>query len=357
MTDSALLGAVLHGPKDLRLEPVPAEPLGPRDVRVTLGAAGICGSDQHYYHNARMGNFVLKSPFALGHEMSGDISECGAEVQGLAPGDRVVIDPALTCGQCPACRSGRANLCHKVRFMGSASHDPHLDGGYRESFVVEARRCVPVPGDTPHDLLCVTEPLSVAVHAVERAGPVLGRDVVIAGAGTIGALIAAVVRAAGAARVCVSDPSAFRRETALRMGATDVMDPVAGDLVPVIDARGGAFDIAFEASGHPAAFLDMVRMTRRGGRAVLVGMIPSQSCEVPFNQMTAREIDLISTFRQNGVFERSARMLVDGMIDPGPILTARFPLADVLEAFRASFRTEQHIKVLLTGGAGPGGAA
>lgn len=349
MTPSAPLGAVLHGPKDLRLQPVPAESLGPRDVRVTLGAAGICGSDQHYFHNARMGNFVLKTPFALGHEMSGDISECGAEVEGLSPGDRVVVDPALTCGQCPACRAGRNNLCHNVQFMGSASHDPHLDGGYRESFVVDARRCVKVPGDTPHTLLCVTEPLSVAVHAVERAGPVLGRDVAIAGAGTIGSLIAAVVRAGGATRVCVSDPSPFRRETALRMGATDVMDPGVGDLVSVIDARGGEFDISFEASGHPSALVDVVRMTRRGGRAILVGMIPSQSCEVPFNPMTAREIDLISTFRQNNVFERSARMLVDGTIDPAPIVTGEFPLAEVLEAFKASFQAEQHIKVLLTG--------
>lgn len=352
MTLSAPLGAVLHGPKDLRLETVQIEPLGPRDVRVSLGAAGICGSDQHYFHNARMGNFVLKAPFALGHEMSGDITECGSEVEGLSPGDRVVVDPALTCGHCLGCRAGRSNLCHNVEFMGSASHDPHLDGGYRESFVVAERRCVKVPNVTPHELLCVTEPLSVAVHAVERAGPILGRDVVIAGAGTIGTLIAAVVRAAGAARVCVSDPSAFRRDVAIKMGATDVIDPVAGDLVPVIDARGGDFDVAFEASGHPSAFNDVVRMTRRGGRAVLVGMIPSQNCNVPFNQMTAREIDLVSTFRQNNVFERSARMLVDGTIDPSPIVTGRFSLTSVLEAFTASFRTEQHIKVLLTGGRG-----
>lgn len=348
MTLSSPLGAVLHGPKDLRLEPVLIEPLGPRDVRVSLGAAGICGSDQHYYHNARMGDFVLQSPFALGHEMSGDITACGEEVEGFAPGDRVVIDPALTCGHCPGCRSGRSNLCHNVKFMGSASHVPHLDGGYRESFVVSEQRCVKVPRNTPHNILCVTEPLSVAVHAVERAGPMLGRKVVIAGAGTIGTLLASVVKAAGAARVCVSDPSVFRRNRALEMGATDVMDPQVGEIVPEIDARGGAFDVAFEASGHPSAFKDIVCMTRRGGRAVLVGMIPSQSCEVPFNQLTAREIDLVSTFRQNNVFERSAQMLIDGVINPSPIITAQFSLNSVLDAFRASFRVEEHIKVLLT---------
>lgn len=340
------VGAVLHGPKVLRLEPTPREPLGNAEVRVALGAAGICGSDQHYFSHARMGRFVLKSPLVLGHEMCGDVVECGAEVHDLAVGDRVVVDPALTCGQCSPCRAGRANLCQRVRFMGSASHDPHLNGGYRESFVVEAVRCVKVPADTPYDRLSVTEPLSVAVHAVERAGPLLGRDVVITGAGTIGTLIASVAKIAGANRICVSDPSPFRREIALRMGATDTMAP---DGVDEIDARGGDFDVSFEASGNPAAFQDVVRTVRSGGRAVLVGMIPTQQCTVPFNHMTTREIDLVSTFRQNNVFRRSAEMIVGGKIDPTPILTGAFPLDAVHDAFKASFETEKHIKVLLLG--------
>ncbi|QKV20040.1 alcohol dehydrogenase catalytic domain-containing protein [Oricola thermophila] len=344
-----IMGAVLHGPEDLRYEPVRPEPLGADEVRISLGAAGICGSDQHYFRHARMGNFVLKAPFALGHEMSGDVIETGPEAAGLAPGDRVVVDPALTCGSCPGCRAGRANLCHNVQFMGSASHDPHLDGGYRDTFVVKAVRCVKVPAGTPHEIVVVTEPLSVAVHAVERAGPLLGRDVVITGGGTIGCLIAATARAAGAARICVSDPSGFRRDTALKMGATDVIDPTQRDAINALDAAGGAFDIGFEASGNTAGFNDCVRMVRRGGKAVLVGMIPTTDCTVPFNHMTTREIDLISTFRQNGVFGRSAAMLVDGHIDPGPIVTGSYRLAEVHKAFTASFDSERHIKVLLLG--------
>ena len=343
------MGAVLHGAGDLRFEAVGQEPVGPHDLRISLGAAGICGSDQHYFRHGRMGPFTLKSPFALGHEMSGDIVEAGSEVTDFAVGERVVIDPALTCGRCRPCRMGRANLCRNVAFMGSASHDPHLSGGYRDSFVVDAARCIKVPSDAPHSLVAVTEPLSVAVHAVERAGTLLGRDVIIAGAGTIGTLLAATARAAGAARVCVSDPSAFRRDIALRMGATDVIDPTGQDGIDRIDAEGGAFDVGFEASGNPQAFYDTIRMIRRGGKAVLVGMIPTTDCRVPFNHMTTREIDLVSTFRQNGVFGRAARMLVDGVIDPTPILTGTFDLADVHDAFRASFDTQRHVKVLLTG--------
>ncbi|WP_114390758.1 alcohol dehydrogenase catalytic domain-containing protein [Notoacmeibacter marinus] len=342
-------GAVLHGPEDLRFEPVSNEPVGPGELRIKLGAAGICGSDQHYYRHARMGRFVLKSPFVLGHEMSGDVIEVGSEIAGFALGDRVVVDPALTCGTCPSCRAGRANLCYNVQFMGSASHDPHLDGGYRDSFVVNATRCVKVPRDTPHEIIAATEPLSVAVHAIERAGPLLGRDVLITGGGTIGCLTVACAAVAGAARICVSDPNEFRRETALKMGASDVIDPLKRESVNDIDASGGAFDLGFEVSGNTSAFDDCVRMVRRGGRAILVGMIPTGNCYVPFDHMTIREIDLIPTFRQNGVFERAAKMLVEGRVDPRPIVTGRYELLRVKEAFAASFHTDRHIKVLLHG--------
>lgn len=343
------MGAVLYGAEDLRYQVMPWELLQPGTVRVRLGAAGICGSDQHYYRHGRMGPFVLKTPFVLGHEMSGEVIETGTDVSDFTSGDRIVIDPALTCGNCTGCRAGRANLCSNVQFMGSASHDPHLDGGYRDSFVVNTARCVKVPVSAPHEILAVSEPLSVAVHAVERAGPLLGRDVIIAGAGTIGTLIAASAKAAGAARICVSDPSAFRRSIALKMGATDVIDPTDATVINTIDTAGGNFDLAFEASGHPSAFVDVVRTIRRGGKAVLVGMIPTQECTVPFNHMTTREIDLISTFRQNGVFARSVRMLVDGIVDPHPILTGTFELADIQAAMQASFDTERHLKVLLIG--------
>ena len=343
------MGAVLHGAEDLRYQSLPLEPLDPGAVRIELGAAGICGSDQHYFRHGRMGPFVLRTPFALGHEMCGDVIEVANEVKDLIPGDRVVVDPALTCGHCAGCRAGRVNLCANVKFMGSASHDPHLHGGYRDSFAVSASRCVKVPKNTSHNILAVTEPLSVAVHAVERAGPLLGRSVLITGGGTIGTLIAATAKAAGAARICISDPSEFRRGIAIKMGATDVIDTNETAVLDAMDAEGGEFDIGFEASGNASAFNDVIRVVQRGGKVVLVGMIPSQICAIPFNHMTTREIDLISTFRQNGVFTRSARMLVDGAVDPLPIITGSFDLADVETAFNASFDTERHLKVLLKG--------
>jgi L-idonate 5-dehydrogenase len=348
-TEKSNMGAVLHGAEDLRYEPVAHEKIAPGKVRLKLGAAGICGSDQHYFRHGRMGKFVLQSPVALGHEMSGDVIEVGPGVKGLSVGDRVVVDPALVCGQCEPCRQGRANLCKRVKFMGSASHRPHLHGGMREEFVVEDSRCVAVPSNVDHELLAFSEPLSVALHATARAGDLLGRDVMIAGGGTIGSLIAACARSAGARCICVSDPSNTRRNIALKMGATETINPEERTWIDACDADGGLFDVTFEASGHPSAFEDVVRCTRAGGKAVLVGMIPTMKCQVPFNHMTIREIDLISTFRQNGVFSRAVSMLVNGQINPRPIHSGTFPLADVRAAFNASFDQKSHIKVLLKG--------
>lgn len=340
---------VLHGASDMRLESIAAEPLTDSSVRVRLGAAGICGSDQHYFTRGQMGAFAMREPFVLGHEMSGDVIELGAGVTDLALGDRVVIDPALNCGACPPCRSGRVNLCEDVRFMGSASRFPHLNGGFREQFVVERVRCLPVPAGSPHELIVFAEPLSVALHALRRAGNLFGARVMVAGAGTIGCLITAALRAAGAGRIYVSDPSPWRREVALRMGATSVLDPTDGTSVDLWDKAGGNFDAGFEASGHPGAFNDLVRSTTRGGKVVLVGMIPSSTCHVPFHLLTVREIDLVSTFRQNGVFQQAIDMLLGGAIDPTPILSAQFELDDFAAAFACSFERDKSLKVLLLG--------
>lgn len=346
----AIRGCVLHGANDLRYEEVPDEELTQDSVRVRLGAGGICGSDQHYFKQGRMGNFLLRHPLVLGHEMSGDVIAAGSAVTNVKVGDRIVVDPAKTCGRCHSCREGRQNLCENVEFMGSASRYPHLPGGFRDEFVVESVRCIKVSVTAPHELLVFTEPLSVALHAVQRAGSLFGKKVLVAGAGTIGTLISASAKAAGASEVVVTDLSASRRRIALDMGADRVLDPDGdADAVKAWDADGGAFDVAFEATGSRPAFQDMVKSTRRGGKVVLVGMIPSSDCHVPFHHMTTREIDLVSTFRQNRVFDLAAQMLVSGAIDPRPILTARYPLAECLHAFDESFDREKNIKVVLLG--------
>ncbi len=191
---------VLHGPKDLRIEerPIPEPEAG--HVRLKMGGVGICGSDLHYYHLGRVGNAVITEPMVLGHELSGVVDKVGADVVGIEPGQKVIVNPTDECGVCDYCRSGRQNLCPELRYYGSAARTPHVQGVMMEYPIVQARQCVVVKDSTPLDLAACIEPLAIALHAADRAGNLLGKRVLVCGAGPVGSLIAAVARFNGGLR-------------------------------------------------------------------------------------------------------------------------------------------------------------
>ena len=200
------LSCTLHGALDLRLTPTEPRALGPHDVRLRLGAGGICGSDLHYYQHGRVGAFVIREPLVPGHEASGVVDAVGGAVTRVKAGDKVAIDPSHPCGQCDYCRGGRMNLCRKMFFLGSASIFPHAQGLFAQSFVMPERQLTPVtePEITLGEIACA-EPLSVGLHAVQRAGSLLGKRVLVTGGGTIGCMCVIAARLAGAAEVVVAD--------------------------------------------------------------------------------------------------------------------------------------------------------
>ncbi len=194
-----MLVCVLHGAKDLRLEERPEAALGDGEVRVRFGAGGICGSDLHYYYEGRVGDFAVREPLILGHEVAGEVVETGAGVSRVAVGDRVAVNPSQPCWQCPACQAGRTNLCRRMTFYGSAAVLPHVQGAFQERLVCRESQCHGVPRATPYAVAALAEPLAVCLHAVSRAGALLGQRVLITGAGPIGALTCLAAREAGAA--------------------------------------------------------------------------------------------------------------------------------------------------------------
>ncbi|MGE8617787.1 MAG: alcohol dehydrogenase catalytic domain-containing protein, partial [Achromobacter spanius] len=183
-----MLNCAIHGAQDLRLDEQAPEPLAATQVRVGVKAVGICGSDLHYYRHGRVGDFVIREPLTPGHEASGQVLEVGAAVTTVKPGDRVALDPARTCGVCRYCRQGDSNHCEAVHFFGSASRYPHMQGAMREQVVVQEKQCLPVPDSLSFELAAFGEPLAVALHAVRSAGSLLGKSVMVVGAGPIGAL-------------------------------------------------------------------------------------------------------------------------------------------------------------------------
>jgi L-idonate 5-dehydrogenase len=347
-----MLAAVCHGAKDLRIDPVEDRALAPDEVRVAVAYGGICGSDMHYFHRGGVGDFKVREPLTLGHEVSGVVAEVGSGVRGLEPGMKAALDPSRPCLTCRACREGRANLCANMLFLGSAARFPHVQGGFAQHLVLRQDQVIPVPADTDLLRLSVAEPLSVGLHAVNRAGPLMGRRVVVTGSGPIGLLTARSARHAGAAEVVCTDiedaPLAVACE---RMGVSATVN-VAKDPegLGAYEADDGCFDLAFECSGSAEALNSLFKVVRRGGRIVQVGMLPPGTAPVPVNQLQSREIDLVGAFRANDEFRLAARLIVEGAIDVEPILSGVYPLADAVTAFERAGDRSRVIKLHLAVG-------
>jgi L-idonate 5-dehydrogenase len=332
----------LHGARDLRLESQDAPALGAHDVRLRLGAGGICGSDLHYWQHGRVGAFVIREPLVPGHEASGVVEAVGAEVTRVKPGDRVAIDPSHACGRCDYCRGGRMNLCRRMFFLGSASVFPHAQGLFRQHFVMGERQLTAVTeSEISLGEIACAEPLSIGLHAVQRAGPLLGKRVLVTGGGTIGCMCVIAARMAGAAHIAVADIADRSLEMALRVGADEAVRS---------DRDGAAladrFDVAIEAAGAAAALLTCLAAVERGGRIVQVGTMPD---EMPFpaNRVMARELDYVGAFRANGEFDLAVQAIRTRRADVRPLISAQLPLARAEEAFALAADRSRSTKVQL----------
>lgn len=208
-------GVVIHAPKDLRIEDITVVPPGPGEVRVRIAAGGICGSDMHYYQHGGFGTVRVREPMALGHEIAGTVEAIGPDVAGVSVGATVAVDPSLPCGRCRYCQEGRQNHCLDMRFYGSAMRTPHVQGGFRDALVCEAGQAVALPDGVSVHEAAFSEPLAVCLHAVNRAGPLLGKRVLVTGSGPIGLLtvMAARRRSSARSRPCGRAASSSRSAT------------------------------------------------------------------------------------------------------------------------------------------------
>jgi len=336
------LACTLHGALDLRVQPRAPRALGPHDVRLRLGAGGICGSDLHYWQHGRAGAFVIREPLVPGHEASGVVDTVGAEVTRVRPGDRVAIDPSHPCGVCDRCREGRMNLCRRMYFVGSASVYPHAQGLFAQAFVMHERQLTAVaePEVSLGEIACA-EPLSVGLHAVQRAGALLGRRVLVTGGGTIGCMCVIAARLAGAAEVVVADIADRPLAMARQVGA-DATVRSDQDSAALADR----FHVAIEAAGAPAALALCLAAVERGGRVVQVGTLPE---ELPFpaNRVMVRELDYVGAFRANGEFDLAVQAIRTRRADVRPLISAQVPLARAQEAFELAADRSRSTKVQL----------
>lgn len=341
---SAAFAATLFGPEDLRYVPYEQGPLAPGMVRVAFGAAGICGSDMHYFRHARSGDFRMTSPLILGHEIAGTIVEINA-ITDLKVGQRVAVNPSRWCGTCAACKAGRENHCENIYFMGSASKTPHMQGGFATRFDAIPAQCVPIPDHMSFRAAAFSEPLAVCLHAVKRGGDLKGRSVLVIGAGPIGLLTMLAARAAGATSLAVADLAAAPLALANRLGAQEILDLSAD--ADALKRQGAAYDVVFEASGAPAGLASAIGAAKRSGIVVQIGNQPSGDIPFPANQVMSKEIDLRGTFRFGAEFTEAVRLIAEGAVPVEDLITAELPLSEAPAGLRLALDRARQVKVVL----------
>ncbi len=312
--------------RDIEIE----EPLGPHDVRIALRTVGICGSDVHYYVHGRIGPFVVREPMVLGHEAAGIVTEVGCNVTGLAPGDRVCMEPGIPRTDSKASLLGMYNLDPAVRFWAT----PPVHGVLRTSVVHPAAFTFKLPEAVSFAEGAMVEPLAVGMHALNKARVRAGDVAVVLGAGPIGILTALAALAAGCSRIIISDVHDAKLERAARLGPITPVKAGSGELAATVARLTGGWgaDAVFEASGAQQAAEEAVQLAAPGGIVAFIGML---SGPIAYDVVAAqtKEVRTEAIFRYTNVFPHALALMASKQIDVRPLVTDVFPFDRSKEAF------------------------
>lgn len=315
-------------------------------VVVRIRRVGICGSDVHYWAHGKCGAFKVDGPIVLGHESSGEVVALGEGVNSLKVGDRVALEPGVPCKECFHCRTGKYNLCAAVAFHAT----PPFDGTLAEYIVHPADYCFALPTSVSLEEGALIEPLSVGVHACDRAQVGIGSSVLITGAGPIGLVCVLACKSAGATTIIVSDINKDRLKVASTLGATHTIDATAADFGDQVRSftLGMGADITMDASGAEPAIKAGMLATRAGGKYVSIGRGAKDLLALPFFEIMDREIDLLGVFRYRNTYAKTVALLASKRINVMPLITHTFQLDNALEAFKtAEVGAGGAIKVML----------
>ena len=315
---------------------------GPGEIQVRVTHVGICGSDLHYYQDGAIGDVTIRYPVVLGHEPVGTILRAGNGVSGTTEGARVLLEPAVYCYHCEFCHSGRHNVCEHIRFF-STPPDP---GFFRETMNVPAHNVLPMPSNLDERTATLFEPLAVVLHSLEFARPTLGDTAAVFGAGPIGLLTIAALKASGAGRIWSVEPMPHRRELARLMGADVVLDPAQGDAAKQIlqDTGKRGVDIAIDCATKANSIQQSIDSIRSAGRVVITGIPGEFNSTVNFHVLRRKEAALFNVRRSNHETPAAVAMLQATPERFAPLVTHSFGLDQIARGF----------DILETGETGPG---
>jgi len=312
-----------------RPEPVP----GPGEVAIDIRSVGICGSDAAYLHYGRIGPWTVERPIVLGHETSGVISAVGNDVEDLAVGQRVAVEPGISCRRCTQCRRGDYHLCPNLVFLATPPHD----GCLAERIVIDAACANPIPDSMSYDEAALVEPASVGLWAAQRAGLLPGESVLVVGAGPVGLLAALTAKALGAGRVKIRDVSKHRLGVARRCGL-DIDPP---------DASERDADVMIECSANEKALVAGLRRLRPGGRAALVGVPKTELVGLPLAESVPFEISVLLVHRYAHTWPAVIDLIASGRVPTEHLISHHFDLDEVAQAFATQRDDDSAVKVMI----------
>ncbi len=342
--------------RDIRVEEIKEPSPSNGQVKIKVAWTGICGSDLHEYVAGPI--FVPvdaphpvshdKAPIVMGHEFSGEVVEVGADVTKVRPGDRVVVEPILSCGKCDACLHGKYNLCDTLGFHGLSGGG----GGFSEFTVVGERWVHKMPEGLSFEQGALVEPAAVALHAVRLSSLKPGGTAAVFGAGPIGLLLVEALRVAGASRIYVVELSEQRAAKARELGAHATIDPSKEDAVARLrDLSGGGVDVAFEVTGVPQVLQQCIDSTHYEGETVIVSIWEKDASFQP-NTVVLKERVMKGIIAYRDIFPAVMDLMTQGYFQADRLVTKRIGLDDIVaEGFEALVREKQHIKILVRSGA------
>lgn len=313
-------------PHKLEIAELDKPTAGEGQILVRVRAAGICGSDMHIYHGT---NALAKYPRIIGHEFAGEVAEVGAGVSGFSVGEHVCVDPVVACGHCYACRIGRHNVCRNLEVIGV-----HRDGGMREFAAVPAANVYKIPDDWAFEKGALVEPFSIGANATSRGECHEGDMALVMGAGPIGLTILQAAKALGAT-VAVADIIDSRLDAAKKMGADYTVNSKTSDLEAAMLewTKGEGVPLTFDAVCIPALFPPLLRMASPAGRVVHLGF-STQAAEMMPLEVTKKELTIVGTRLNRGMFPRVIDWFKRGVVHPEGIVSHSFPFEKVMDAVK-----------------------
>lgn len=320
--------------------------VGPNDVKIKIHTVGICGSDVHYYKHGKIGPFIVNEPMVLGHEASGTVIEVGSNVKTLKVGDRVCMEPGIPDPLSKATQLGIYNVDPHITFWAT----PPVHGCLTETVIHPAAFTFKLPDNVSYEEGAFVEPFATGTYACVKAGIKPGDIGLVTGCGPIGLLTALAALASGASKVFITDVAAPKLEIAGKYEGiipVDITKESIFDKVQNECGKGWGVDVAFEASGHPAAYDTILECIKPAGTLVFIGMPIDR---IPFDIVTAetKEVRIETLFRYTHIFDRAVNIIASGKVDFKPLLSAKFPFAQSIDAFeRAASARPTDVKILI----------